>query len=247
MNGTNFEWTSEFWQGWRESGNPYRRYKSERDRRLVVESLGLRERDRVLEVGCGYGWIAEALWGAADIEWTGIDRSPEMIQRLRSAHPEKGRRAVLADGCQLPFRDGEFDKVVCTGVLMHIAEDSAAVRELIRVLRPGGLLVCSINNALSVCSLPVRLWNRRKKGFVQKFRLPRTFRRLLRDGGVVLEGMAGDGILATVPVSIGRFSFPPAGLSSSLCKWDEWFVDRFAWMAYEVWFRGVKAVPPCAS
>jgi SAM-dependent methyltransferase len=247
MNRTSFEWTSEFWQGWRESGNPYRRYKSERDRRLVLKSLTLCEGDRVLEVGCGYGWISQALWDAADIEWTGIDRSLEMIQRLRSTHPQRGRRTLLADGCRLPFKDGDFDKVVCTGVLMHIAEDSAAVRELIRVLRPGGLLLCSINNALSLCSLPVRLWNRRKEGFIQKFRLPRSFRRLLRDGGVVLDSMTGDGIIATVPVFIGRFRFPPVSLSSPVCKWDEWLVDRFAWMAYEIWFRGVKAVPPCAS
>ena len=57
MDQMRFEWTPDFWQGWRESGNPYRQYKSERDRRLVVESLELRDRDRVLEVGCGYGWI----------------------------------------------------------------------------------------------------------------------------------------------------------------------------------------------
>jgi SAM-dependent methyltransferase len=247
MDQMNFKWTPDFWQGWRESDNPYRKYKSERDRRLVVNSLQLRDGERVLEVGCGYGWISRALWSAAKIEWIGVDRSEEMISRLRTTHPECGGWALLADASRLPFGDGEFDKVLCTGVLMHIADNTTAVQELIRVLRPGGRLLCSINNALSPYSFPVRLWNQRKKGFVQKFQLPGSFRRILRDGGVQLDAMTGDGIVATVPLTIGRFHFPPVSISSTICRWDEWTSDRCAWLAYEVWFCGVKVMPPCTS
>jgi SAM-dependent methyltransferase len=247
MSETKFEWSPEFWQGWRESGNPYRHYKSQRDRQLVLQSLDLRKGDRVLEVGCGYGWISESLWHAADIEWTGMDRSMGMIQRLISAHPDRARRVLLSDGGELPFRDGEFDKVLCTGVLMHIADNTLAVRELIRVLRPGGWLLCSINNALSPFSLPVRLWNQRKNGFIQRFEFPSSFRRRLANGGLRLDGIMGDGIVATVPLSIGPFHFPPLSMYISICKLDEWAASRFAWLAYEVWFRGVKAVRPCAS
>jgi SAM-dependent methyltransferase len=247
MNQANFEWTPEFWQGWRESSNPYRRYKSERDRRLVVELLKPCDHDRILEVGCGYGWISQALWEAANIEWTGVDLSAEMVGRLRAAYPGRGSRTLLVDARRLPFRDGEFDKVLCTGVLMHISDNATAVRELIRVLRPGGRLLCSINNALSPFSLPVQAWNRRKSGFVQKFQVPRSFRQRLCEAGLQLDGMAGDGIIATVPLAAGPFRFPPASMSSFVCRWDEWATDRFAWLAYEVWFRGVKANPPCAS
>jgi SAM-dependent methyltransferase len=241
MNQTNFEWTPEFWQGWRESSNPYRQYKSERDRQLVIELLEPCAHDRVLEVGCGYGWISQALWNAASIEWTGVDLSVEMVGRLRAAYPRRGDRTLLVDARKLPFTDAEFDKVLCTGVLMHITENELAVRELLRVLRPGGRLLCSINNALSPFSIPVRLWNWRKKGFVQKFQLPRSFRRLLRDGGLRLDGTAGDGIIATVPLSIGKFHFPPVSVSSAVCKSDEWVANRFPMLAYEVWFRGLKA------
>jgi SAM-dependent methyltransferase len=245
MEPTNFEWTPEFWRGWRESSNPYRQYKSDRDRRLVLQLLNLRDRERVLEVGCGYGWISQVLWDAASIQWVGVDRSEAMLCRLRSAHPERSTRALLADACGLPFGDGEFDKVLCTGVLMHIADYASAVRELIRVLRPGGRLLCSINNALSPYSFPVHLWNQRKKGFVQKFQLPGSFRRILRKGGMQLDAMTGDGIVATVPLIIGRFHFPPVSISSTICRWDEWTSDRCAWLAYEVWFCGVKAISPC--
>jgi SAM-dependent methyltransferase len=246
MDQSNFEWTPDFWQGWRESENPYRKYKSERDRQLVAQSMELHDGERVLEVGCGYGWISQTLWNGAHIEWIGIDRSIDMVKRLRASHVRRASQALLADATQLPFADGRFDKVVCTGVLMHIALDQSAVHELIRVLRPGGMLLCSINNALSPYCLPVRLWNQRKKGFVQKFRLPGSFRKTLRDRGVRADSMTGDGIIATVPMAVGPFHFPPWRLSSSVCRWDRSVSDRFAWLAYEVWFRGVKVIPPCA-
>ena len=242
-----FEWTPGFWQGWRESSNPYRQYKSERDRKLVLKSLQLRDGERVLEVGCGYGWISRALWAAAKVEWFGVDRSGEMVRHLHSTSTICPPHASVADAGLLPFKDGEFDKVLCTGVLMHIADDERAVQELVRVLRPGGILVCSINNALSPCSLPVRLWNLRKKGFIQKFRFPTSFRGILRAAGVELTGMSGDGIVATVPLVLGQFHFPPVSLFSLLHKLDGWAADHFAWLAYEVWFSGVKATRSCTS
>jgi SAM-dependent methyltransferase len=247
MNQRRFQWSPEFWQGWRESGNPYRRYKSEWDRRFVVDALEIRDNDRILEVGCGYGWISRALWAAHNAEWTGIDQSIEMIRRIHTEYPDRGSRALHADARYLPFHEGQFDKVLCTGVLMHIEEYSAVVRELIRVLRPGGVLLCSINNALSPLSFPVRLWNLQKKGFVQKFQVPCLFRRFLFNEGIEVNRTVGDGIIATTPIMIGRFNFPPASAFRFTCKWDSWAVRRFAWLGYEVWFRGVKATSRCAS
>jgi SAM-dependent methyltransferase len=51
---------------------------------------------------------------------------------------------VVADAEHLPFRDGAFDKVMCAEVLEHIADDLAGVRELVRVLRPGGDIAVSV-------------------------------------------------------------------------------------------------------
>jgi SAM-dependent methyltransferase len=236
-----FEWTPNFWQGWRESDNPYRQYKSWRDRLLVSRLLELRDGERVLEVGCGYGWISQALWKSARIEWIGVDRSPEMVSSLLRTAPVAEGRALVADAVRLPFEDCKFDKVLCTGVLMHILDGDLAVRELVRVLRPEGRLVCSINNALSPFSLPVQLWNLRKKGFVQKFRSPKSFRKFLSDCRIELTEIAGDGILATVPISISKFQFPPPSAFPTVLKVDKWATDRFPWLAYEIWFSGVKA------
>jgi len=247
MNQNEFEWTPDFWQGWRESKNPYRQYKSHRDRSLVLKALDLHEGERVLEVGFGYGWISQALWGAAKIEWFGVDRSPTMVLQLLQLSRDGHRRGSIADAISLPFRDDEFDKVVCTGVLMHISDTDLAVRELVRVLRPNGRLVCSINNSLSPYSFPVRVWNRRKRGFVQKFYIPSSFRRFLCKSGVEVNDISGDGIFATVPFGIGRIQVPPASLFPSIQKLDSWAVNRLPWLAYEVWFNGVKVPRPCTS
>lgn len=244
MDRSSFEWTPDFWRNWRESRNPYRHYKSYRDRRLALEFLQPHTEDRILEVGCGYGWISRAIWDAANVMWYGVDRSAEMIQQLRAMPSEQAARSSIAEATQLPFRDSCFDKVLCTGVLMHISEDARALREMIRVLRPGGLLLCSFNNALSPFSVPVRLWNSRKNGFVQKFRLPATIRRTLLESGVEISGIAGDGIISTVPISAGRFSFPPAWAFHGVRKTDEWVVNRFPWLAYEVWFSGTRSARP---
>jgi SAM-dependent methyltransferase len=51
---------------------------------------------------------------------------------------------VRGDALKLPFADGAFDKVICAEVLEHLGDDSAAMVELARVLRPGGLLAVSV-------------------------------------------------------------------------------------------------------
>jgi SAM-dependent methyltransferase len=240
-----YEWTPDFWQSWREARNPYRHFKSQRDRHIALELLAPRAGDRILEVGCGYGWISETLWQAVD--WTGVDRSETMLRRLRSSFRAQGIRSMVADATQLPFADCSFDKVLCTGVLMHISDDDAALSEMARVLRPGGRFLCSINNALSPFSCLTRLWNLSKPGFVQKFCWPAGFRKRLRELGLQPDAMAGDGILTSVSFTGGRLSIPPRFLFPLLHAIDARLLPRWPGLAYEVWFAAAKHSPTCAS
>lgn len=242
-----FEWTPEFWRAWRESSNPYRRFKSERDRELTVHALDLHDGESVLEVGCGYGWITQALLDAAKIHWTGLDRSESMLRQFCSAAPREIRRVSLADATRLPFAANHFDKVLCTGVLMHIREEFAALREMARVLRPGGLLVCSMNNALSPFSLPVRARNSLKNGFIQNFHTPGTYRRYFRSLGLELRATRGDALWISVPAQIGKFSWPPAFAYSFLRPIDQWLVEHASGLAYEIWFTATKPGGSCVS
>jgi SAM-dependent methyltransferase len=129
-----FEWSPGYWQGWRESSNPYRQFKSERDRSLTVHALQLRDGERVLEVGCGYGWITEALHRAANIRWTGLDRSESMVRRLRSSPRfQSAPDAFVGDARRLPLPSASFDKVLCT-LRMNL-------------WRSGKLLACCVQGA----------------------------------------------------------------------------------------------------
>lgn len=91
---------------------------------------------RVLDVGCGTGANAPVLRGA-DRFTIGIDASPIPMALVDRTHDARLR----ADAAHLPFGDASFDLVVALDVLEHLDDDRAAVRELRRVLRPGGTLV----------------------------------------------------------------------------------------------------------
>jgi SAM-dependent methyltransferase len=235
-----FEWTPDFWQGWRENENPYRRYKSQRDRELALQCLALHDGESVLEVGCGYGWVSQTMWETAQIKWHGIDRSARMIRHLRGIPGGNAQRSILGDATRLPFSNCRFDKILCTGVLMHIKEDHAALGELVRVLRPGGRLLCSVNNLLSPYALPVMAWNRRKRDFVQKFRAPFKFASHMRNLGLRSIQSFGDGIIGTVNFSFGSLQVPPRLAFPIIRRVDQWSVKYFPWLAYEIWFVGVK-------
>jgi ubiquinone/menaquinone biosynthesis C-methylase UbiE len=110
--------------------------------RMVI-ALGDSAADRVLDVACGPGIVAEAI--APHVrEVNGIDATPEMIrlanERFADAHLGNGCFAV-ASAEQLPFVRGLFDQVVTRLSFHHFTDLPAALAEMHLVLRPGGKLV----------------------------------------------------------------------------------------------------------
>ncbi len=106
----------------------------------------------VLDLGCAGGFMAEALArNGANV--SGIDPAAEAIDAARS-HAEVSGLNIRYDvgvGEALPYTDAVFDAVVCVDVLEHVADLDKVVREVARVLKPGGVfLYDTINrNALS--------------------------------------------------------------------------------------------------
>ena len=92
---------------------------------------------RVLEVGCGWGELAEWIQRDTGAEVVAVDLSPRMVELAR----ERGVDARVADVQELPFADGEFDLVVAAWMLYHVPDLDRGLTELARVLRPGGRLV----------------------------------------------------------------------------------------------------------
>ena len=103
--------------------------------------------------GCGFGRHAfEAARRGASV--VALDAGPEEVAQVRgtfAAMIEMGEiaqdhpaTAVQGDALRLPFADGTFDRVIASEVLEHIPDDSAAMRELARVLRPGGAMAVTV-------------------------------------------------------------------------------------------------------
>ena len=96
----------------------------------------------VLDLGCGGGFMAEALAARGAIV-TGIDPAAEAIAAARS-HAQAGGLDIRYDvgvGEALPHDAGAFDAVVCVDVLEHVADLRRVLAEVARVLRPGGVFL----------------------------------------------------------------------------------------------------------
>ncbi len=102
--------------------------------------------EKLLDVGCGTGhW--SSFFAELGYQVTGIDISPEMIEAARIAAPECFFQ--VADGCELPFKDGSFDVAASMATLEFITDRSAAVREMVRCAKPGGGLLIGTLNRLA--------------------------------------------------------------------------------------------------
>jgi len=109
----------------------------------IREGLAGDGRGRLLDAGCGPGVVLAAV-GADFAEVCGLDLTPAMVERAKVACQEAGlAEAHLKVGSMLamPFDDGHFDAVVSRLTLHHLEAPGDALREMARVLRPGGTLV----------------------------------------------------------------------------------------------------------
>ncbi len=118
------------------------------------DRLGLKSGDRLLDLGCGFGRHAYegARRGAAVIAADAGEDEVRSVIATFGAMAEAGEinpsktpvGAVQANALSLPFPDGAFDRVICSEVLEHIPDDEGAMRELSRVLRPGGTMAVTV-------------------------------------------------------------------------------------------------------
>jgi SAM-dependent methyltransferase len=108
---------------------------------------------RVLEIGCGAGQCARWL-RAAGADAVGIDISWRQLQHARRIDATRGAHVpvVLADAQRLPFGDRTFD-LACSafGAIPFVADSAAVMREVARVLRPGGRWVFSTTHPIRWC------------------------------------------------------------------------------------------------
>jgi ubiquinone/menaquinone biosynthesis C-methylase UbiE len=121
----------------------------------VLAMLGTRRGD-LLDAGMGPGRLIEQL-AARGFRVSGVDLSEEMVRSARARLPAAAERLLPGRIDALPFDDSSFDFVTATGVLEYADSIPVALRELARVLRPGGRAILSIPNSRSMHALSRRL------------------------------------------------------------------------------------------
>ena len=120
-------------------------------RRFLVSRVAAGPGDTVLDVATGTGAVARELIRRKRCTVVGLDQSPEMLAEARG---RLGPEVKLVEGTadRLPFPDASFDALTFTYLLRYVADPAATLRELARVVRPGGTV------AALEFGVPVGMW-----------------------------------------------------------------------------------------
>lgn len=160
-----------------------------------LDRLGVGAGDQLLDVGCGEG---RHCFGALErgARVVGLDLDLDSLRKghgpLRARAQERGGVGVMlrGDAFRLPFRDGAFDRAICSEVMEHVHDHPAAARELARVVRPGGTVAVTVPTATSE-ALYLRLGDdyfESPGGHIRIFR-PRDLAAALRAAGLAPTGV----------------------------------------------------------
>jgi SAM-dependent methyltransferase len=160
-------------------------------------------RPRILDVGCGTG--ANLLMLSEYGEAEGVDISEDALAFCRERGLDKVR---LGAGEKLPYEDGTFDLVTALDVVEHMDDDLAGLREMRRVLRPGGRVLLFVPTFMFLWGLQDDVSNHRRR-----YRLP-ELRRVLEQAGFEIERTTYANITFFLPILVMRQLMRLTGLKA---------------------------------
>ena len=136
---------------WRMFHNIGGAFISKKENDTLLKLLQLQDNDNILDVGTGSGRFARVIVKTSKARVTGIDPDEKILaegKKLRniflSAEENSRYKCVFGDGHNIPFDNNKFDKVFCFRVLKYYKDPWQGIDELIRVLKPRGILVLEI-------------------------------------------------------------------------------------------------------
>lgn len=117
--------------------------------RLIIKGLELQKGDKVLDVGCGDGFYLHLLSNLGlDLKLYGSDFDQNALKSAKIVLHGKNIPLTQADLMKkLPYRENFFDKIVMSEVAEHLPNDLKGLKEVNRVLKPGGILCITVPNA----------------------------------------------------------------------------------------------------
>jgi 2-polyprenyl-3-methyl-5-hydroxy-6-metoxy-1,4-benzoquinol methylase len=185
----------------------------------------------VLDVGAGLGQfsLAAQRHGAQVVP---LDIAPRLVRRVRQSFPA----ALCGSATQLPFSPATFDVVISSECIEHTADPEAAVREMLRVLRPGGFVLLTTPNLLWRWSIAIAeaIGIRRFEG-IENWLSRRALKRAIEDGGAIIVRTAG---LHILPFQLDVLH-PLLRFMNSKGQWARGVMINQCWVA--------RRVPPTAS
>ena len=203
------------------------------EQRLILGLIGEVHGARVLDAGCGDGMLVCAL-ASLGAEVTGADPDAAMLAAARLGADKAGIRAAFVEARveQLPFPSAAFDVVTAVTVLCFVRDAAGAMREMARVLRPGGRVVIG----------ELGCWNpwaaiRRLRGWFGsatwksvRFRTAAELRLLAEQAGLTVNAIRG------------AVFYPPIGIfARSMAPIDAWLGHRTAFGAAFIALSAVAA------
>jgi SAM-dependent methyltransferase len=230
---------------------------------FLVDRLRPRAGNRILDVGCGIGTAELRLsrLRLSQVTFVGIDWIPDRIvlaERTATGHNMRASFAA-ADARHIPFPDKTFDSTFCVAVLQHIPEAEEALREFVRVTRPGGrLLAVEPDNA-------ARYWYSSAEEGMKAFAAGRAFfDALARSRGDVWEPRIGPRLptlfakagvepmeVQLFPVSISRLGPPEAPVWTERKRAIDYEIsvapDSAVRSAAEAYLRALEAYEAAAT
>lgn len=175
----------------------------------ITEHFGAGKKLAILDVGCGAGFLSNALAMNTDFKVTGVDLSQESLD-VAGRYDRSSRVSYLkADAYSLPFADQSFDVVTAMDFLEHVDDPARVILEISRVLRPGGVFFFhTFNRNLLAFVVIIKLVEYfvkntpRNMHVLKLFIKPRELTQYCQSAGLSTLGMRGiKPVFSSIPVS----------------------------------------------